>query len=146
MYDVAIINEQTRHAVDDQRLQSAVRAVLEAEGAVRATVSIAIVDNATIQRLNRDFLAHDCSTDVLSFVLESSEDELDGEIIVSADMAAATSARFGWTTADELLLYVIHGTLHLLGYDDQTPDALAEMQARERHELSRFGLVPRYGE
>jgi len=144
MYDIAITNEQTLQAVDEGRLRMAVRAILEEEGVARATISLAVVDDAAIHRLNRDFLGHDEATDVLSFVLEARDGVLDGEIIVSAQTAATTAARYGWTTADELLLYVIHGALHLVGYDDQGPEAMAEMRLRERHFLSYFGLVPRY--
>ncbi|MEX2141345.1 MAG: rRNA maturation RNase YbeY [Pirellulales bacterium] len=143
MLHIAITNQQTQ-AVDEDRLRRAVRAILEEEGLRSATVSVAIVDDATIHRLNRVYLQHDIPTDVLSFVLDRTETSLDGEVIVSADTAAAKAARFGWTMADELLLYVIHGTLHLADYDDQEPQALAEMRARERHYLASFGLNPRY--
>jgi probable rRNA maturation factor len=143
MFDIAIANEQSVQPVDEGRLRAAVRAILEEEGIARATVSLAVVDDAAIHRLNRAFLGHDCPTDVLSFVLEAGA-SLDGEIIVSAQTAAATAARYGWTTGDELLLYVVHGALHLVGYDDRGPEAMAEMRMRERHFLSYFGLVPRY--
>jgi probable rRNA maturation factor len=143
MLHIAITNEQTQ-AVDEDRLRRAVRAILKEEGVRSAAVSVAIVDDATIHRLNREYLQHNIPTDVLSFVFDRTETSLDGEVIVSADTAAATAAQFGWTTTDELLLYVIHGTLHLVGYDDQAPQALGEMRARERHYLASFGLVPRY--
>ena len=143
MIQIDITNEHS-HAVDEDRLRRAVRAIFEAEALTSATVSVAIVDDATIHRLNNGFLGHDRPTDVLSFVLDRTEDALDGEVIVSADTAAAVAQRFGWTAADELLLYVIHGTLHLVGYDDQDPEALLEMRTRERQFLARFGLTPRY--
>src|SRR5688572_23866304 len=141
MFNIEITNEHT-HAVDEYRLRRAVRAILEEEALESATVSVAIVDDATIHRLNKDFLSHDRPTDVLSFVLDRTESALDGEVIVSADTAAAASERFGWTAADELLLYVIHGTLHLVGNDDQDPEALRKMRTRERQFLADFGLTP----
>lgn len=144
MLQIAIANEQTLHAVNEDRLRCAVRAILADESGRSAKVSVAIVDDATIHRLNREFLQHDCPTDVLSFVLDETETTLEGEVIASAGTAAESAACYGWTTDDELLLYVIHGTLHLVGYDDQQPQALAEMRARERHYLARFGLNPRY--
>src|SRR5688572_26263557 len=98
MFDIAITNEQAIHAVDEGRLRMAVRAIWEEEGIARATISLAVVDDAAIHRLNRDFLGHDEATDVLSFVLESGDSALDGEVIVSAETAAATAARYGWTT------------------------------------------------
>ena len=116
------------------------------EGIRRATISLAIVDDATIRPLNARYLGHDYATDVLSFVLEQSDEELDGEIIVSAETAASSAARFGWQAADELLLYVIHGALHLVGCDDLEPALQTRMRQREREHLAHFGLTPRYEE
>jgi probable rRNA maturation factor len=144
MLDIQLSNEQTQHAVDEERLIAGVRTVLEGEGIRAATVSVAIVDDATIHRLNREFLHHDYATDVLSFVLEQNERQLEGEIVASADTAAAAAARAGWSVADELLLYVVHGTLHLVGYDDVGQESLAEMRDRERRYLAIFGIRPRH--
>jgi probable rRNA maturation factor len=146
VFHISITNVQTVHPIDNDRLEAIVRAILEGERVQSAKLSVAIVDDGTIHRLNREYLQHDAPTDVLSFVLEENDKALDGEVVVSVDTAAATAARFGWTTADELLLYVVHGTLHLLGYDDQSPAALREMRQRERHYLLALGLTPRYDE
>jgi probable rRNA maturation factor len=143
MFDIAITNQQSRE-IGEERLRCAAEAALAAEGVASATVSIAVVDDATIHRLNQQYLEHDQPTDVLSFLLELTETTLEGEVIVSADTAAATAEQFGWTTDDELMLYVVHGMLHLLGYDDQSADEQTAMRARERDVLSRFGLRPRY--
>jgi probable rRNA maturation factor len=99
-----------------------------------------VVDDETIHDLNRRFLAHDYATDVLSFALEQSADGLDGEIIVSADFATASAPRYEWSAADELLLYVIHGALHLAGYDDHEPDDISRMRAAEARHLALAGL------
>ena len=73
---------------------------------------------------------------MLSFVLERGEGFLDGEVVVSAETALRTAPRFGWSAAEELLLYVIHGTLHLAGYDDATPEQQAAMRGRETEYLA----------
>lgn len=125
-----------------QRLETAIRAVLAVENVDDATISLAIVDDATIRRLNRQYLAHDRPTDVLSFLLQPRESGLEGEVIVSAETAAACGPRLGWPAADELLLYAVHGVLHLLGYDDQSAADRARMRARERDHLGRLGLQP----
>jgi probable rRNA maturation factor len=146
MFHVSITNVQTAHPVDSDRLEAMVRAILETEEARSATVSVAIVDDATIHRLNREYLQLDEPKDVLSFVLDQNEKTLEGEVVISAETAAAAAVRFHWSTADELLLYVIHGVLHLLGYDDQEPVALQKMRDRESHYLKALGLTPRYDE
>jgi probable rRNA maturation factor len=133
---------------DHARLRRAVRQVLTAAGIKTAEISIAIVSDEQMHALNRRYLQHDYPTDVLSFVLEYDEEtqSLEGEIIVSADYAAREAARYGWTAADELLLYVIHGSLHLTGHDDTTPAAKQTMRAAETKHLAAFGLRHRYAE
>jgi probable rRNA maturation factor len=142
MLTVEINNDQASLAVDEERLRQAVENVLRAGGIATAEVSVAIVDDATIHRLNVQYLDHDYPTDVLSFLLERSGDRLEGEIIASADTATRNATEFGWSAADELLLYVIHGALHLVGYDDSTDELQDVMRAAEAEQLARFGLEP----
>jgi probable rRNA maturation factor len=137
---IDITNEQSRLQIPAERLRDAVAAVLAGERRSAATISVAVVDDPTIHQLNRRFLAHDYPTDVLSFVLEDSADGLEGEIIVSADTAMASAPRYNWPADNELLLYVIHGTLHLVGYDDHEPADVALMRAAESRYLAQLGL------
>jgi probable rRNA maturation factor len=139
---IEISNRQTTLSVDEARIRRAVAMILADAAIAQAQISVAVVDDPTIHQLNRQFLAHDYPTDVLSFVLEQSGGQLEGEVIVSADTAQSTAPEYGWTADAELLLYVIHGTLHLVGGLDETPEQQAEMRARERLYLGRFGLVP----
>lgn len=147
---IATSNQQAATVVDEANLVEAVRLVLTREGIADAEISVAIVDGETMQNLNARFLSHDYDTDVLSFLLESTDTpagpSLEGEVIVSAATAEREAARFKWTTQNELVLYVVHGTLHLCGYDDQTPETLAEMRSRERMILGELGLTPHYAE
>ena len=141
---VSLVNEQSRHPIDEEKLIEAVQAVVRDSPFTSASISLAIVDDATMHQLNRQYLNHDYPTDVLSFLLQRAGDQLEGEVVVSSDTAKRSAAQFGWTPENELLLYVIHGTLHLVGYDDSQPDLLAEMRRQEQHYLSHFGLQPRY--
>jgi probable rRNA maturation factor len=142
MIEIELSNQQSTHPIDDRRLVAAVRLVLEQEGIRRGVISIAVVDDPTMQDLNRRYLQHDYPTDVLSFLLEQRPGSVEGEVVVSADTAADRCHSYGWSPDDELLLYVIHGALHLAGYDDGDADQRAAMRRREEHFLSRFGLVP----
>jgi len=141
MLDIACANLQPR-AIDEARLIGSVREVLQSAGITDCEISLTIVDNAQMHELNRRHLQHDYPTDVLSFLLERDGDRLEGEIIVSADYAVEEAAKYGWPAEDELLLYAIHGALHLVGYDDTTPDAAAEMRRQEREILGKVGLSP----
>jgi probable rRNA maturation factor len=145
-FTIEIAEDEQPHAVDRARLKRAVRGVLMAAGIRSAEISIAIVTDERMQELNRQYLEHDYPTDVLSFALEHDEEAkyLDGEIIASSDYAAREAARYGWSAGDELLLYIIHGCLHLVGHDDTTPAGKAAMRAAETEHLAALGLKHRY--
>ena len=145
MYNLEISNQQTRLTFDEARLFQAVRQVLASEQIASANISIAVVDDPAIHEINRQFLDHDEPTDVISFVLEPPP-HLEGEVIVSADTAAKQAEQLGWGAEDELLLYLIHGTLHLTGYDDLNPAAASQMRERERFHLAQFGITPPWPE
>ncbi len=127
-------------APHDPRWEQAVREILAEAGFTEGWVSVAIVDDATIHQLNRSYLQHDYPTDVLSFPLHREANRLEGEIIVSADTAAASAPGYGWSAAEELLLYLIHGTLHLVGHDDHAPEERRRMREAERACLARLGV------
>jgi probable rRNA maturation factor len=145
---IEVNNDQTAHQLDLRRLKRAVKQILSEADIKSGEISIGIVTDERMHELNRQYLQHDYPTDVLSFVLDSGDEaqSLDGEIIASADYAAREAERYGWTTDDELLLYVIHGCLHLVGHDDHTPDGRAAMRAAESRHLAEFGLQHRYEE
>jgi probable rRNA maturation factor len=132
MITVTIANRQRKLPVDRRRLRRAVVQIVRDAEIAAASISLAIVDDPTIARLHEQFLADPDPTDVLSFVLESSAEILEGEVVASADTARACAPRYGCTPAEELLRYVIHGTLHLVGYDDTTPRKRAVMRKREK--------------
>ena len=143
---IDVADRQTTLQVDRRQIVQAVEIVLGDAAVARTEISVALVDDPTIHQLNRQYLDHDYATDVLSFLFQRDRDSLEGEVIVSADTAASRAAEFGWTGAEELLLYVIHGALHLVGYDDGTSDERAKMRARERDCLRRLGIEPPDGE
>jgi probable rRNA maturation factor len=137
---VEVSDTQGHLRVAPGELTDLVRTALRAEGHRRASISIALVDQASIHAINREHLGHDWPTDVISFPLSGPEDqELAGELIVSAEMAAETAAGIGIDPRDELALYVVHGLLHLCGYDDLTEADAAEMRRREGELLAACG-------
>ena len=140
-YRILVANEQATLTIDQNRLDRAVTAILADSKFATAAVSIAVVDDPTIHTLNVQYLAHDYPTDVLSFVLEETADHLEGELVVSADTAIREAGQAGWSPHDELLLYVVHGTLHMVGYDDHDPAEQARMYAAEAHYLQRIGTA-----
>ncbi|HEV3384393.1 MAG TPA: rRNA maturation RNase YbeY, partial [Gemmata sp.] len=105
------------YSLDFQRLKEVARTVLEGEGVRACKVTLAFVDNAHIHRLNKQFLEHDEPTDVLTFpYTEPDAKSLEGEVVTGYEVAKENAADRGHELNLELLLYVIHGCLHLCGY------------------------------
>src|SRR5438552_13872373 len=141
MIRVSIACPQETVSVDRSRLRDVARAVLDGEGVHEAEISLAVVDDSTIHQLNRRYLDHDEPTDVLSFPLsEPTAKQLAGELVIGGEVARRQADSRGHDVQAELALYVIHGLLHLCGYDDNNAEAAAEMRQRERHYLRQLGL------
>lgn len=104
------------------------------------SVSISIVDDPTIHRLNLQHLQHDWPTDVISFAFDSGP-KTSGEIIASWDTAQRLSQIAGWRDSDELLLYVLHGLLHIVGLDDVAPEDKFRMRQLESEFLMAAGVA-----
>lgn len=145
MLSIELSNEQESLRFDESRLKRAAENILRDAGFTSGSLSIAVVDDSTIHELNRQYLAHDYPTDVLSFLLEQEGERIEGEVIASADTACRTAAQLGCLAEDELLLYVIHGTLHIIGHDDSDDSQRAAMRAAERSCLAKFEVELREG-
>lgn len=170
-FEIDISDDQDSVQVDIKQMTHAIERALLVEQVASAVISVSIVDNAAIHVINREHLQHDYPTDVISFQLdfaiegnENDEDDnpsdspsaelrselraqgamIEGEIIASAQMAVEMASSGQWTAMDELTLYVIHGLLHICGYDDLTPDEKQIMRGRERAVLHEVGLQPVY--
>jgi len=147
MSKVKIASPQEAVEIDRGRMREAARVVLEGEGVKEHEISLAFVDNPTIHRLNMQFLKHDEPTDVLSFPDGGpGGKKLSGELVIGAEVALAQAAERGHDVQVELTLYVIHGLLHLCGYDDMDDASAAKMRERERHYLAKLGLPDIAGE
>ena len=141
MISVSVVDEQAYVRLPRRRIVQAVRTALESAGLRRARMTVALIDDQRIRQLNRQFLQEDEPTDVLSFPMgRTGQGGLEGEIVVSAQRAAATAAQYGWKPEDELLLYIIHGALHLAGFDDTTAAKRQRMRRQEALCLERLGV------
>lgn len=108
-------------------------------GCPEAELSIVIVDDAQIRVINRDYLQRDKSTNVISFAMQEGEGAgiqpaLLGDVVISAETAARDAADAGLPFVSELYFLLLHGILHLLGYDHErgTEEEAAIMEAKER--------------
>lgn len=140
--DVEIANQQSALVIDEPRLRRVASAIAADAGYTAGNLSVAVVDDPTIHELNRRHLDHDYPTDVLSFALADEPPRLEGEVIVSSETAIINAADYGWPAEDELLLYLIHGVLHLVGHRDKADDEVAAMRAAEARFLRLAGVEP----
>ena len=104
-------------------------------------ISIRIVDDNEIQQLNRDYRQHNKPTNILSFTADLPVDiqpQLLGDLVICAPVVAAEAIRFGKSKEAHWAHMVIHGLLHLLGYDHITDDEALEMEALEAKLLAEL--------
>jgi len=95
-------------------------------------VSILLCDNALIKKLNKKYFKKSVVTDVIAFPLaDKFEPDYLGEVVVSVEEAARAARRLGCKWQDELRLYLIHGILHLIGYDDRTKLERTRMERKQ---------------
>ncbi|MEK6729030.1 MAG: rRNA maturation RNase YbeY [Planctomycetota bacterium] len=136
-----IINLQKFHRVNKNKIKELVLGVLKAEAA-DAEINVVLVDNKKIKEMNNAFLGHNYATDVLSFAYEKEEKQennVTGEIVISVEMAARLARRQERAVDGELALYLTHGLLHLLGYNDTKKADAKKMHQRERVLLTDLG-------
>jgi probable rRNA maturation factor len=138
---VEIANLQRLIRFDARPLRKVVRRMVREAGIGEGNLSLAVVDDATIAALNGQYLEDPSPTDVLSFMLESAPGYLEGEVVASAETALRASQECGWSPGAELQLYLIHGVLHLVGYNDRTRRQRVEMRKQERHWLKQLGIT-----
>lgn len=103
--------------VHDALVVRAARTALGAEGVGDAQLSVALLGDPAIRELNREHLGHDRATDVISFPLWETGEAVVGDVYVGADQARRQAADEGISLEEELVRLVIHGTLHVLGWD-----------------------------
>ena len=143
------VDDQFEAEVDVAAVEAAARRALATVGVSEAVeLSIVVTGDETLRDLNRTYRGQDKVTDVLSFgqdgddlVLPPDQPRLLGDVVVAYPRVVAQAAQAGWTPGDELAWLVIHGVLHLLGYDDETDEGRAEMWALGEQALGRSAPV-----
>ncbi len=129
----------------EKRRPKHLKARLLAEIGRRGTFSLVVVSDAAIRKLNKQWRGKDYATDVLSFPLElkipppGAPWEI-GEIVISAQKAQEQAEEYGHSFERELAFLFVHGFLHVLGFDHETPTEEKEMFGRQREVLKAAGI------
>ena len=121
--------------LDEASLRRLVRCVLEGEGCSAYFLGIILTDHASVRGLHGRWLGADEATDVLSFSLGDGEN-VDGEVYVDLDTAMERHAQFSSTFEEETRRYIVHGLLHLIGYDDDEPQEREAIRRKEDRYLT----------
>ena len=140
-YHIEVHCRSDRVPISEEAIGQAVRAALSSHACRHANVSVAVIDDHDMARLHESYRGCCEPTDVLSFDLGDDPDDgvIDGEVVVSAQTAARQAALRKINAEAELLLYVVHGTLHLLGFEDATDRDAAAMHEKEDALLTTLG-------
>jgi probable rRNA maturation factor len=118
-------------------LEEVIITAAELEGYSGGEVSIAFVSNQQIKDLNNDYRDKNEVTDVLSFPID---DEMLGDIIISANRALEQADEYGHSLKRELAYLTVHGMLHLFGYDHHSKEEKKEMRQKEERVLTQLGI------
>lgn len=142
---ISIEQAHRSRTLDEQALETLIGHVLWAEEATLVHLSVVLADHDAVRDLNRSYLDHDYDTDVLSFSLrenaESEDDVVEGEVYVDLDTAAERHDEFDTSFETEASRYVVHGLLHLLGYDDATDRGRKIMREKENQYLREGAAI-----
>lgn len=140
---VEIANLQKHYKIKNSTIKRVAKVVLDKKGD-GAKLSIAFVDDNEIRKLNKRYLGINEVTDVIAFPLNNHKSALNGEIVISVETAVDTAGKENIDVEGEIILYVVHGLLHLLGYCDKNRDEAEIMHDKESTILKSLGYnVPK---
>ena len=143
MIHLSVSNISRCHFLSEKKLKKIVEFIFDSVGVKNANIAIVFSSDRQITRLNYLYRRKNRPTDVLSFSMREGmhlkkDSSVLGDIIISVDRAKKQAARFNSTFKKEMYLYIIHGILHLLGYDDEKPSSRKRMQRRETEILNKL--------
>ncbi len=154
MMNIDIMDETNQLTEDQEELlhKLLAYAAKQEEISMDSELSVTIVDNESIQQINKDYREKDMPTDVISFALEEQgEEEIEirgddlprhlGDIVISIDKAIEQAKEYNHSFERELGFLAVHGFLHLLGYDHMSTAEEKEMMERQDNLLNDFGLT-----
>jgi len=136
-----LVDRDITSPVSADRIRAAAAAAARLRGVTGGEIGIRLTTDPAIREINRAYLAHDYATDVISFGYAFRPPRVEGELVVSVETARREASRWGWSAAEELILYVVHGVLHVAGMDDADAAGRAAMRGAEADVLSGLGIT-----
>ncbi|MCU0317872.1 MAG: rRNA maturation RNase YbeY [Amoebophilaceae bacterium] len=138
MSKIRFFSEETRFVLPaPAETASWIQAVIQQEGYVLAHLNIIFCSDHYLLIQNRRYLQHDTLTDVLTFDYADQAGIIEGDIYISIDRVRDNAQTWQQSFTEELQTVIVHGVLHLLGYDDQAPEAKALMRQKETEYMAK---------
>lgn len=140
------INDEYGYQEDYSYLDGVIKRTLEKEEALNSIFSIIFIDNEQIRKINATYRGIDRETDVISFAFEDVKDDFSltkrvlGDIYISIPKMQEQAKSYGHSEKRELAFLTVHGLLHLLGYDHQTPEEEEKMFGLQKEILDEEGI------
>tara|TARA_X000001036_G_scaffold363100_1_gene346861 strand:+ start:972 stop:1406 length:435 start_codon:yes stop_codon:yes gene_type:complete len=138
MTDISIFYDHSRIPIIEKNLKSLCSEVLIYKGYSTYSISIIFINDEKLKKMKNEYFNQDLYTDVIAFNLNDSSEDLEGEIYISFEAIKINSDLYKTNINNELQRIVIHGTLHLIGYEDNTKEKKDEMTKMEDFFLSNF--------
>ena len=138
-----LLNESDSKAEipDPEPLQQALETVLAGEKRVASSITIILLTNDALRAMKAEHFGMDWFTDIIAFNMnEANESEIEGELYLSPEQIRLNAGEYGVSFTQEFLRVVLHGCLHLCGYEDSTPTEKNQMRALEDKYLSALEL------
>ena len=149
MTSIHIKNQLRRQVLRQSSLRTLIKQILHAARARDAELSVVLVGDRRMRQLNRQYRKVDRSTDVLAFAMREGprpSSSLLGDVVISWDTAVRQASTAGHSVDHELVILLIHGVLHLLGYDHERGDREARRMQRKEHSVFQsLQPLPRLG-
>jgi probable rRNA maturation factor len=123
---------------DKRAIQSFVEKIFKKEKRRLAHINYVFCSDEYLLNINRDFLAHDYYTDIITFGLSEPGEPVEAEIYISTDRVKENAGQLGISFKEEMLRVIFHGALHLCGYKDKKKTEIALMRSKENHYLSTY--------
>ncbi len=123
--------------IERVRIAALAREIVREEKRIARSITVVLVDDEYLLDVNRKFLNHNYKTDVIAFDLDEGLD-IEGEIYVSVDRARVQARRYKVSTKEEIVRLIVHGILHLAGWEDKTRSEKLRMRKRENRYIGTF--------
>jgi len=123
---------------DKRAIQSFVETIFKKEKRKLAHINYVFCSDIYLLKINRDFLAHDYYTDIITFALSEPGEPVEAEIYISIDRVKENAEQLDISFKEEMLRVIFHGALHLCGYKDKKKTEITLMRSKENHYLSTY--------